>query len=262
MPTSFTFHARYALLTYAQCDGLDPGNIVSHLSSLGAECIVGREAHADGGTHYHAFADFGEKRKFRRADCFDVSDHHPNISPSRGSPGKGYDYAVKDGDIVGGSLTRPGAGAGKRPSDAIFAELADCEDERSFWESVKRVAPKTLLCNFPSLKQYATWRYTPQPTEYRTPSSVHFETESLPELTQWGLDNIGGVEPGMMGRYVCMVSPPLRGPQSDPRGGFPGSAYRPQPSRALRRLTANCTGRSHLCCLERQGWERQCGLDH
>lgn len=225
MPTSFTFHARFALLTYAQCDGLDPGNIVSHLSSLGAECIVGREAHADGGTHYHAFADFGEKRKFRRADCFDVSDHHPNISPSRGSPGKGYDYAVKDGDIVGGSLTRPGAGAGKRPSDAIFAELADCEDERSFWESVKRVAPKTLLCNFPSLKQYATWRYTPQPTEYRTPSSVHFETESLPELTQWGLDNIGGVEPGMMGRYVLYMSPPpWATPLRRTTGGFPGSA--------------------------------------
>lgn len=222
MPTSFTFHARYALLTYAQCDGLDPGDIVSHLSSLGAECVIGREAHADGGTHYHAFADFGEKRKFRRADCFDVSDHHPNISPSRGSPGKGYDYAVKDGDIVGGSLTRPGAGAGKRPSDAIFAELADCQDERDFWESVKRVAPKTLLCNFPSLKQYAAWRYSPQPTEYRTPSSVHFETESLPELTQWGLDNIGGVEPGMMGRYVLYGVPPSPGSSVGPTGGLSG----------------------------------------
>lgn len=45
----FRFAARFALLTYAQCGDLDPFAVNDHLGSLGAECIVGRENHGDGG---------------------------------------------------------------------------------------------------------------------------------------------------------------------------------------------------------------------
>nr|QCC72754.1 rep protein [Circovirus sp.] len=123
---SFTFHARYGLFTYAQCGTLDPIDVSNHFTSLGAECIVAREDHADGGTHLHVFADFERKRRFRRVDIFDVGSQHPNIVPSRGNPGQGWDYATKDGQIVAGGLERPTNG-NDEPNvvrkDAIMAEI-------------------------------------------------------------------------------------------------------------------------------------------
>jgi len=197
---SFTFHARYALLTYAQCDGLDPWAVLDHFTSLEAECIIARENHADGGTHLHVFADFGKKRKHRRADIFDVSGHHPNIEPSRGTPERGYDYVIKDGDVVCGGLGRPGQEKRNGSSDHAMAEILACDDEQSFWETVREMAPGMLLRNFPSLRQYVAWRYKPNETQYSTPRGVHFSTEGVPELGEWAAANIRGTEPGVDGR--------------------------------------------------------------
>ena len=104
---SFDLHAKYALLTYAQSGDLSAQSVCDHLGTLGAECIVAREAHADGGFHLHAFVDFGRKRRFRDPRKFDVLGVHPNISPSRGTPWDGYDYAIKDGCVEAGGLGRP-----------------------------------------------------------------------------------------------------------------------------------------------------------
>ena len=101
---TFNFNAKYVLLTYAQCGDLDPWAIVNHLAELRAECIVGRETHADGGTHLHCFAHFERKFRSRRADVFDVLGCHPNVSPTYTTPQAGWDYACKDGDIVAGGL--------------------------------------------------------------------------------------------------------------------------------------------------------------
>ena len=100
--STFRFQARYALLTYAQCGDLDPFAVVNHLAELGAECIIGRENHSDGGLHLHAFVDFGRKYRTRNTRAFDVQGCHPNVSPSRGTPEEGFDYAIKDGDVVAG----------------------------------------------------------------------------------------------------------------------------------------------------------------
>ena len=104
-----TFHcnARYFLLTYSQCGELDPWKVSDHLGELRGECIVAREAHADGGTHLHAFVDFGRKFRSRRTSIFDVDNHHPNVSATHSTPREGFDYACKDGDIVAGGLGRP-----------------------------------------------------------------------------------------------------------------------------------------------------------
>ena len=103
----FRFQAKYGLLTYAQCGDLDPFAVVTRLSELGAECIVGREIHEDGGIHLHAFFSFEKKRNLKNERIFDVEGVHPNIQASYGTPEKGYDYAIKDGDVVGGGLERP-----------------------------------------------------------------------------------------------------------------------------------------------------------
>ena len=114
---TFNFNASYALLTYSQCGELDPWAIVEHLAELRGECIVAREAHADGGTHLHCFVHFERKFRSRRADVFDVHGCHPNVSPTHTTPQAGFDYACKDGVIVAGGLARPDAGKIARTGD-------------------------------------------------------------------------------------------------------------------------------------------------
>lgn len=189
--SNFSFHARYALLTYPQCDGLDPWSIVNHLSKLEAECIIGRESHADGNTHLHAFTDFGRKRKFRRANIFDVDGFHPNIAPSRGTPGSGWDYATKDGDIVaGGLIERPGDRQRLDGDGTKFHQIISAETEDQYWELVRNLAPELLLRNYASLKAYASNQYAPEPVAYVHPPNISFLSERTLELDQWYSENI------------------------------------------------------------------------
>ena len=119
---------------------------MDHISTLGGECIVAREDHADGGTHLHVFCDFGRKFRSRKADVFDVDDHHPNIMPSRGTPEKGYDYAIKDGDVICGGLGRPTTSrTGNSTANSKWAEITSATDREQFWELVHRLDPKVQL---------------------------------------------------------------------------------------------------------------------
>ena len=69
---TFRFAAQYGLLTYAQSGELDPFRVVDHLGNLGAECIIGRESHSDGGLHLHAFFMF--ERKFESVIHIEYTD--------------------------------------------------------------------------------------------------------------------------------------------------------------------------------------------
>ncbi|AUW34333.1 replication-associated protein [Gemycircularvirus recro1] len=204
----FDFHARYGLFTYSQCDGLDAFDVVDHFSSLAAECIIGRERHADEGTHLHCFVDFGRKRRFRRHVFADVGRFHPNIQPSRGTPGTAYDYAIKDGDVVGGGLERPddGGTSGRRsnvPTDNTMATLVSIEDEHAFWDAVREMAPGLLLRNHPSLESYAKRRFAPRIQQYCHPQQLVFRLEGVPELDSWREDNLLHVD-GSDGRSEAM----------------------------------------------------------
>ena len=117
---TFRFAAKYGLLTYAQSEGLDPFRIVDLLAELGAECIVGKELHSDGGTHYHAFFMFARKFQSRNPRVFDVDGHHPNILRGRKTPEQMFDYATKDGDVVAGGLERPNDAPAKTNNDDFW----------------------------------------------------------------------------------------------------------------------------------------------
>lgn len=185
---TFDFHARYGLFTYSQCGDLDHWAVLDHFTSTGAECIIGKESHADGGTHLHVFADWGGRKRFRRADFADVLGFHPNIVASRGTPDVGYDYATKDGEIVAGGLGRPtGSTNAISGKDAIWSQILDATTRDSFWEMVRELAPADLAKCFPSLSRYADWRYAmPEPT-YDGPSfgDVRFNLTNHPELLRW-----------------------------------------------------------------------------
>lgn len=181
----FFFNAQYFLVTYAQCGDLDPWAVNDHFASLGAECIVGRESHADEGTHLHAFVDFGRKFRSRDARKFDVDGRHANVSPSKRNPAGGYDYAIKDGEVVAGGLARPSLDGTVFDGDK-WSEIVRAESEPEFWEVVRRLDPKALCCNYSNLRKYADFAYKPKPEVYEHPAGLDFELGVVPELATWG----------------------------------------------------------------------------
>lgn len=204
--SAFRFARRYALITYAQCGELDPFRVVELFSGLGAECIVGRENHADGGIHLHAFVDFGHEYRTRNARQFDVEGHHPNVQPCKKTPEKMWDYATKDGDIVAGGLERPDGSQLSAARDAWFEIImADSRDE--FFELCARLAPRSLVCSFTSLRAYADWKYRPEPVPYATPPEWNFDTRAYHELDDWVRENLEGHQPGRRGKSLILIGP-------------------------------------------------------
>jgi len=184
----FRFQAKYGLLTYAQCGDLDPWRVVEHLGGLGAECIVARELHRDGGHHLHAFFMFGDKYRSSNPRVFDVDNHHPNVSRGYSNPSDGYDYAIKDGEVVAGGLERPDEHHVQKHSH--WAQIVEAESEDEFWALVRSLDPRALCISFTSLRAYAQHRYAIARTPYRSPDGVRFDTSQYPELGKWYEDNI------------------------------------------------------------------------
>jgi len=220
---TFLFSARYALLTYPQCGDLDGWAVSDHLSSLGAECIVGRENHSDGGTHLHAFLDFGRKKQSRRSDIFDVGGHHPNIAPSRGRPGVGYDYAIKDGDVVAGGLARPG-GSGLSEAQNKWGQIVAAESRDEFFDLLRELDPKTLVTRWTELNKYADAAYAPVPEPYVGSDGKQFELGVVPELARWGEQLVG--DNPLEGKCSPLPGPP-RGGHGGISGGAPAPPSRP-----------------------------------
>uniref|UniRef100_A0A8A4XCI3 Replication-associated protein n=1 Tax=Turdus hortulorum Genomoviridae sp. TaxID=2814995 RepID=A0A8A4XCI3_9VIRU len=193
---SFSFHARYALITYSQCGTLDPFRVMDRFSELAAECIIGREYHADGGIHLHCFVDFGRKFRSRKADVFDVGEHHPNFEQSRGTPEKGYDYAIKDGDVVCGGLARPtpAVRSGAVTADSKWHTITSAETRNQFWELCHKLDPKAAAVNFSSLQKYCDWKFAPNVAEYESPTGVGFFGGEIDGRDDWLLQSGIGSE--------------------------------------------------------------------
>ncbi len=181
-----TFHcnARYFLLTYSQCGELDPWAVSNHLGELRGECIVAREAHADDGTHLHAFVDFGRKFRSRRTSIFDVDGHHPNVSATHSSPREGFDYACKDGDIVAGGLERPEQG-NRLVRRSGWHDIISATSRDQFFERIMAHDPRTLCTSFTQLSLYADWMYREDPEPYRTPDGLDIDASAFPQLEEW-----------------------------------------------------------------------------
>lgn len=199
--SAFYFRSRYALLTYAQCTDLDPWAVSDHLSTIPAECIIGRENHADGGVHLHAFVDFGTRYATRDTRRFDVDGRHPNIQPCGRTPGTMYDYAIKDGDVVAGGLERPG-GDDVSGLSSQWDRIVDAENADEFWELVRTLAPRVLLTNFNSLRSYCEWRYRPVVADYVTPPNLVFDISGVETLNTFVRTSLSGSGSGKSYTYA------------------------------------------------------------
>lgn len=185
---SLHVNARYVLLTYAQCGDLDGFTVMARISSLGGECIVGREHHADGGLHLHVFCDFGRKFRSRKIDVFDVDGHHPNVQPSKGTPRKGYDYAIKDGDVICGGLladdiVERAAGTGKTRD--IWTQITSAPNRELFWELCLELDPKSAATAFTQLSKFADWQYRVEEPEYSHPGGFEFIRGDIDGRDDW-----------------------------------------------------------------------------
>nr|QWY79442.1 MAG: replication-associated protein [Cressdnaviricota sp.] len=180
-------NSKYVLLTFAQCGDLDEWNVSDHLSALGAECIVAREVHpTTGGVHLHVFVDFGRKFRSRNVRVFDVDGRHPNVVPSRGTPEKGYDYAVKDGDVVAGGLERPRPRGGMSSGAESIRNVAGlCESTTEFLELFDEMDRGTLFKSFTNIRSYADWRFAPEPEPYVPPFGTEFSSGEFDGRDDW-----------------------------------------------------------------------------
>lgn len=191
----FRFAGRYALLTYAQCGELDPFAIVNHLGSLGAECVIGRESHADGGIHLHAFTDFGRKYQSRNERVFDVEGRHPNVLRGTRTPEKMWDYATKDGDVVAGGLQRP-SGMGVSETGSVWHQIILSETREEFFAACADLDPRSFCVSFGSIRTYADWRYRESRDPYVTPEGISFDTSQFRELDEWVQQSLAGQQSG------------------------------------------------------------------
>lgn len=211
----FHINAQYVLLTYAQCGDLDGSRVMDRISSLGGKCIVARERHADGGIHLHVFVAFGRKFRSRKIDVFDVDSRHPNIVPSRGTPEKGYDYAVKDGDIVCGELLRGDCVRGGRDGTTrdIWTQITSAENREQFWELCHELDPKSAATAFTQLRAYSDWKFSVADPIYEHPAAYTFRSGSNDGRDDWLLQSgIGSEEP--------LIGKPRRCKGGGPFGGF------------------------------------------
>lgn len=196
----FHCNAKYFLITYSQSDGLDEWSVVNHFSSLNAECIVARETHADGGTHLHAFVAFERKFRSRRPDIFDVDGYHPNIAPSRGNPGGGYDYAIKDGEVVAGGLERPGGGGVSKASTPWHWIIA-APSGGELRDLVRELAPKEAILRYREIEHYIANEYAEEREAYVHPIGFEFELGMVPQLVEWRRDTLDADR--LSSKYAC-----------------------------------------------------------
>jgi hypothetical protein len=183
---TFILNARYFLVTYAQSAGLSEWDVCNHFGSLGAECIVAREDHADGGTHLHVFCDFGRKFRSRRADIFDVDGYHPNVERSKKNPRKGAEYACKDGDVVAGGLDVPSLATSLVPAAQDPGSTLVCaENQREFFELAEEFCPWDLITKFGSMHQFAKWKWPELAEPYANPTGLELTDGAFPDLVSF-----------------------------------------------------------------------------
>lgn len=195
-------NAKYLLLTYAQVpNDIQPifgDAVVSHLCSLSAECIVGRECHADGGIHFHVFVEFERPYTTRTTTAFDIHGRHPNIEKVTKTPWVAYDYATKDGDVVAGGCIRPaetGGLSGIPGGDSgsnDWGWIIEAESRDEFLRRISTTKPRDLVCSFGQITRYADWKYAPAPVEYETPAQYQWRLDDHPELGHWVENELAG----------------------------------------------------------------------
>ncbi|QJA43245.1 MAG: replication-associated protein [Genomoviridae sp.] len=213
MPPAFKFFGKHVLLTYAQCGTLDALAVERLVGSTGGKCIIGKELHVDGGIHLHCFVQWESEFTTTDKRQFDVGGCHPNFRKMYRTPKKGYAYAIKDGEIVGGTLEAidvigdeselSGRDSDSRRKSPWF-EIILAESRDEFFESCARLDPRSLCVGFMGLSKYADWKYRVDRSPYSTPGGISIEASTVPALCNWVRENLGPREGGARRVSLCL----------------------------------------------------------
>lgn len=171
----FRFSACQVGLTYSQCgDAIPTRSALLHELRRIDDCVsqyaIAREAHRDGGIHYHVYLRFGFKRNIkdvRHWDCFGV---HPNIRPISSTVGWLQYLRKEDRD----TLESEGLPGGRTSylSLALQGETKRAEDAFS------RAHPREYLLNLGKVRANIRQLANPGIDETK------FEPDSFPTLLQ------------------------------------------------------------------------------
>jgi Geminivirus Rep catalytic domain len=180
----------YILLTYAQTkDDFDFNAIHRIVSNAGGTCVIAREKHKDGGTHYHAFLHFNKKRfQTRSFHYFDTQGHHPNIAVIRYTPWKSYDYTIKDGDVVFNNCERPTeqGNSTKRPRLHMeWQTVMSSQTEHEFLQNMRDLLPGYLITNYNNICSYMNDHYRPEEVPVYEGPTFDLKPEAPETLQAW-----------------------------------------------------------------------------
>lgn len=176
-------------LTYAQVnDELSSRQLLDFITGSARRkpgfCLVGRERHADGGTHFHVFVDWVKRFSFTNERRFDWAGHHPNISPVN-SPAACLEYCSKDNDTLEFG-TRPDFNEAERKEsrNELWGRLLDeATSPSDFLQRVRENAPYDFAVRYQQLDTMARTVFQRRP-EYE--SEYAHEDFDLPDaVDQW-----------------------------------------------------------------------------
>jgi len=181
----FRFNAKNVFLTYAQVgDAFSQQDLFEHLLALRdiqPICLrVGREHHADGGTHYHAYGKWSVKFNTVDPRFFDFHDIHPNIQSAR-NESQVWAYCGKDGDVVDFGIP-PKC---KRTYGDIIKEATT---EAEFFEQCASTFPRDFVLNHERLEYFARKKFKRENPPYVDPYNGQFNIPDI--LDQWVANNL------------------------------------------------------------------------
>ncbi|AXF50879.1 replication-associated protein [Lolium perenne-associated virus] len=179
---SFRLQSKILLLTYSQADAIDHERLFKFLSGLKQpiRIRVGKEAHMDGHTHYHAYAEWEKKYETTDARHFDFESIHPNIVSRVRDPLSAWNYCGKDGVAIDyGECPQPRAiNKRKQMMDAF-----DASSRQEFMEMIKNADPGRYIFQHQNLEYFANKQFAVCIPQYVSDPDLIFNIPD--ELTTW-----------------------------------------------------------------------------
>src|SRR5699024_9766360 len=107
----------------------------------------------------------------RNQHLFDFGGVHPNIQPIPRTPGKTWDYAGKDGDVIHEHGERPGkSGTVPDGRDGIWADALTAEHKEDFLSAIRTGAPRDYVLYHEAITRFAESQWACPPPAYTSPN--------------------------------------------------------------------------------------------
>ncbi len=205
----FQFNRKTQFLTYSQVQDVDffleprSGHLdfLSDLFGTPQWYRMGKEYHADGGTHFHVAVRWRENIQSRNERIFDFGGVHPKVEPIR-QPRKAWDYVAKQGDVIHehGEPSEESVSA-SRKRDALFQQALSAESLERFLDIIKEGATRDFVLYNRAIRECGEFYFSGKCEPYASPT---FDCDPPEELRIW-LDAAGIGDESAVGRRRSLI---------------------------------------------------------